>query len=385
MARRTRRSIAILVLVVQPPATKAIAHGTAVTEPDGTFKIQFTAEPDRAVPAKNEPVFVFTIHADVTDTTGETRSDDRTVRAGYTALQASLAAGEWQTPDKPVEFTIETNSLDGDPQPADGTVTIYALRQPAEVRRSELPGHPSRGFGTFTGETPVPLDPSNPDSWELGQAVAEKAFMTDAAGKKQVAAPLKAGIYRASLETTDRFGKKVTARQTVQVVDPREPHYGVRLPNHFTSPKWSVEPGEKFHGALGHRLRHGPRVCGAGVRRQTAEELLDGARPDAGTCRTACHRGYAWRADVENLLRPREPRLLQRARRRRAVVEQAARREVGKLPFQAHARPERDVDGGDHRPRRQTRCRRDGRHTLRCVARPISSAQLAAGVQRVPA
>jgi hypothetical protein len=235
----------------QPPATKAIAHGTAVTEPDGTFKIQFTAEPDRAVPAKNEPVFVFTIHADVTDTTGETRSDDRTVRAGYTALQASLAAGEWQTPDKPVEFTIETNSLDGDPQPADGTVTIYALRQPAEVRRSELPGHPSRGFGTFTGETPVPLDPSNPDSWELGQAVAEKAFMTDAAGKKQVAAPLKAGIYRASLETTDRFGKKVTARQTVQVVDPREPHYGVRLPNHFTSPKWSVEPGEKFTALWG--------------------------------------------------------------------------------------------------------------------------------------
>ncbi len=227
----------------QPPATKAIAHGTAVTEPDGTFKIQFAAEPDRAVPAKNEPVFVFTIHADVTDTTGETRSDDRTVRAGYTALQALLAANEWQTPDKPVEFTVGTMSLDGDPQPANGTVTIFALKQPAAVERAPLQRQ-SFWWGRTADEPKA--DPSNPDSWELGGVVAEKAFRTDATGKVEVATPLKAGIYRASLETQDRFGKKVTARQTVQVVDPSDRHYGVKLPNHFSSPKWSVEPGEKF-------------------------------------------------------------------------------------------------------------------------------------------
>jgi hypothetical protein len=230
----------------QPPAAKAIAHGTAVTEPDGTFKVQFTAEPDRAVPVKNEPTFAFTIHADVTDTTGETRSDSRTVRAAYTALQASLTAGEWQTPDKPLEFTVDTKSLDGDPQPATGTVTIYALKQPAAVVRAAWHGHPARGLATLTGETPVPLDPTNPDSWELGQAVAAQAFKIGVAGSTKVVVPLKAGIYRASLATKDRFGKKVTARQTVQVVDPRALHYDVKLPNHFTAPNWSVEPGEKF-------------------------------------------------------------------------------------------------------------------------------------------
>ena len=227
----------------QPPAAKAVAHGAAVTGPDGTFKIQFTAEPDRAMPAKNEPVFVFTVHADVTDTTGETRSDDRIVRAGYTVLQASLAAGEWQTPDKPVEFTVETKSLDGDPQEANGTLTIYTLNQPAAVGRAPLQGE--RYWWGFNFEEPK-ADPTNPDSWEPGKVVAEQAFTTDATGKTLVAAPLKAGIYRASLEAKDRFGKKVTARTTVQVVDPREPHYGVRLPNYFTSPHWSVEPGEEL-------------------------------------------------------------------------------------------------------------------------------------------
>ncbi len=230
------------------PPSKAISHGSAVTEADGTFKIDFAAEADRAVSAANEPVFEFSVHADVTDTTGETRSDDRAVWAGYTALRASLAAGEWQTPDKPVEFTVEANSLDGDPQPADGTLTICALKQPAAVERAPL--QRERFWWSFNAGEPK-SDPTNPDSWEPGEAVAERAFTTDATGKTQVAAPLKAGIYRASLETKDRFGKKVTARMTVQVVDPREPHYGVKLPNHFASPKWSVEPGEKLSALWG--------------------------------------------------------------------------------------------------------------------------------------
>jgi hypothetical protein len=232
----------------QPPATKAIAHGTAVSEPDGTFKMQFTAEPDRAVPLKNEPTFVFTLHADVTDTTGETRSADRAVRAGYTALQASLGTDEWQTPDKPVEFTIATKSLDGDPQPAKGTVRIYELKQPVRVERAPL--QRERFWWGRNAAEPKP-DPSNPDSWDPGRIVAERTFATDATGKTQVVAPLSAGIYGASLETKDRFGKTVTARQTVQVVDPRGRHYGVKLPNLFTAPKWSVEPGEKFSALWG--------------------------------------------------------------------------------------------------------------------------------------
>jgi hypothetical protein len=230
----------------RPPANRAIGHGTAVTAFDGTFKVQFTAEPDRSVPAENEPIFVFTLHVDVTDTTGETRSDERSVRAGYTALQASLTAGEWQTPDKPVALSVETKSLDGDPQSARGTVTIYALKQPSKVERAPL-----QYMGWSPGPDRSKADPSNPDSWDPGESVATQAFNTDATGKAQVAARLKAGIYRASLETTDRFGRKVTARQTVQVVDPVGRHYGVKLPNLVVAPKWSVEPGEMLTALWG--------------------------------------------------------------------------------------------------------------------------------------
>jgi uncharacterized protein YfaS (alpha-2-macroglobulin family) len=225
----------------QPPAAQAIAHGTVITALDGTFEVQFPAEPDRSVPAENEPIFVFTLHIDVTDTTGETRSDERSVRAGYTALKASLTADDWQTPDKPVAMAVETTSLDGEAQSARGTVTIYALQQPRKVERTPLQPLPWK-----SGAIRPKNDPSDPDSWEVGKTVSTQTFNTDAKGKAQVATRLKAGIYRASLETADRFGKKATARLTVQVVDPGDRHYRVKLPNLVSAPKWSVEPGEKF-------------------------------------------------------------------------------------------------------------------------------------------
>jgi hypothetical protein len=230
------------------PGTKAIAHGVAVTEPDGTFKVQFPAEPDRTVPEKNEPTFVFSVHADVTDSTGETRSCDRTVQAGYTALRAELTAEPWQTPEKPVAFTVGTTSLDGDPQEASGTVTLYALMQPTVVERATLQGERNR-WEADAGEPKV--DPANPDSWEPGEVVAVDAFTTDKDGKATIPQPLRAGVYRAALETKDRLGVKVTARCTVHVVDPAADHFAVRLPNYFSSPKWTTEPGETFTALWG--------------------------------------------------------------------------------------------------------------------------------------
>ena len=86
-------------------------------------------------------------------------------------------------------------------------MTISALKQPARVERAPLQRE-QYWWGSDAEEPKA--DPSNPDSWELGQAVAERTFTTNSTGKTQVAAPLKAGIYRASLETRDRFGNKIT-------------------------------------------------------------------------------------------------------------------------------------------------------------------------------
>ncbi|MEN6575688.1 MAG: alpha-2-macroglobulin family protein [Phycisphaerales bacterium] len=219
--------------------SQQIAHGTAVTASDGSFSIEFTAKPDLSVLEEDEPVFQYTVYADVTDTSGETRSANRTVSAGYTALQATVSAADWQTPASPVEFTITTESLDGEPEPAQGTVRIYALKEPEAVVRPLL----------FSGSSRV--NASDPQTWELAGLVDERAFTTDATGWVAVSTTLGAGAYRAVLETQDRFGKAVTAQETITVVDPEATDFAVRIPNYFEAPTWSVEPGETFMAVWG--------------------------------------------------------------------------------------------------------------------------------------
>lgn len=232
----------------EPPDNTTIGHGTATTENDGSFSVAFTAKPDLSVPAANEPVFRFKVVAEVTDLTGETRTDERTVSVGYTALQVIIEADAWQTSQRPVALTILSHSLDGDPQPARGTVSLFALKQPSRVQRPPF-AYPHTRF-PLIGSGPA-VDPHNPDSWELGEKVAELAFSSDANGKSTLTVPLSAGMYRTQLETLDRFGNVATARSTVAVVDPVASHFSIKVPNYFAAESWSVQPGETFTALWG--------------------------------------------------------------------------------------------------------------------------------------
>jgi hypothetical protein len=237
--------------------SQEIAHGTALTTADGSFTIEFTAKPDLTVAEKDEPTFHFEVSADVTDTTGETRSASRGVAVGYTALQASLTIGDWQTDDKPVEIAITTQSLDGEGQKAEGTVRIYKLRQPKQVQRPSLvnenpvmPYMLRRGIDGAAMPAPKP-DPANINSWPLGDLAEQQGFTTDAAGKAILKFKLPAGPYRAVLDTQDRFGKKVTAKAPLQVLKPAAKQFPIKVPDFVGAPKWSIEPNEEFTALWG--------------------------------------------------------------------------------------------------------------------------------------
>jgi hypothetical protein len=263
---------------IYPSANEqAIAHGSSVTETNGSFSITFTAKPDLTILEEDEPIFEYRIHADVTDTTGETRSDVHIVRAGYTALTATIYADAWQEIDKPVDLIITTQSIDDEPEPAGGAVQVYTLKQPDRVIRTDADStgsiwypydlyiwNPSDSTGSILypyypypytwnlsdsiGQQP---DPSNPETWELVDLIGEYSFQTDVDGQAMLSVDLEAGIYRALLQTQDRFGKSVAAQHTIHVVDPQAEHFNVHVANHFAAPTWSVEPGETFMALWG--------------------------------------------------------------------------------------------------------------------------------------
>ncbi len=231
--------------------SQEIAHGRTTTANDGSFEVEFTAKPDRSVSPEKEPVFHYAVDADVTDTTGETRSSDLTVKVGYKALQASLAADDWQTTGKPVEIDISTRTLDSEGEAAEGTLKIYRLRQPEKVVRPPLSQpYRHRHYRQNSDMKPAP-DLSSQTSWDLGELVAEKKFRTDSEGNAALKIALGSGAFRAILETADGYGKKVTARLPLKVFDIKSNTFEIHVPNEVAAPKWTLEPGEEFKALWG--------------------------------------------------------------------------------------------------------------------------------------
>ena len=221
--------------------TQEIAHGTARTGVDGSFVMEFVARPDLSIPAAQEPSFVFAVHVDVTDSAGETRSADRDVRVGYTAMTAAMEAGEWQTASKPVGIEIHTATLDDQPQAARGTIRVLALQPPPAVVRAPL-AH----AGYRPGPEPGQPDLSNPENWPEGAQAAERTFETGAGGKARLEVPLGPGFWRVLLESKDAFGKRVTARLTVRVLQPEAAAPGLKIPHLLAAPSWEAQPGQEF-------------------------------------------------------------------------------------------------------------------------------------------
>ena len=239
--------------------SQEITHGSVRTETDGSFKIHFQATPDRSVNRTAEPTFRYTVYADVTDSAGETRSGQRIVNVGYTALKASLSATEWQTESAPVNLRVETRTLDGEPQTAKGTVKIHKLKEPATVQRSAAPGHrpyfhPSMRAGGLPNSQ---KDLSDPNTWELGKVIESTRFETDAFGNTKMAFKLKAGHYRAILETQDRFGTSVSAMRPIRVVNSDSTRCTLKIPYLFSSERTSAKPGETFSALWGTGYKTG--------------------------------------------------------------------------------------------------------------------------------
>jgi hypothetical protein len=243
-----------------------IARGTAVTDDAGKFTVTFTAKPDRAVPKESLPVFTYAVVADVTDTSGETRSNSRSVSVGYTDVEASVSAAEWQATGeggKPaaVKLTVGTTTLDGQPREAAGTLTVSRLVQPAEVARGDLFGghggmpRPFRGRRGVApaGREPIEPNPADPQTWAAGEAVVTQKITTDkATGKAEATANLPAGIYKAVFEIPAAGDlPAVKAEQVVEVVDPAAERYGVKRAFVMKSEKQSVEPNSEFSAFVG--------------------------------------------------------------------------------------------------------------------------------------
>jgi hypothetical protein len=227
----------------QRSAQQEISHGTVRTSQDGSFSVSFTAQPDGKVPEKDEPTFVFRVHADVTDSAGETRSAEHLLHLGYKTLQARIEAPTWMLDGEPTPLSIRTTDLGDQPLAASGKLTVYSLQPPPQVQRPRLLNS-NDAMDSEGAEAEKAKDLSDPNNWPLGRAVYTHRFRTDTNGLATTQCRLPAGAHRVVVECTDRFGRPVTSKMPLMVNKPGQKQFGTRVPFHVAIRKETLQPGE---------------------------------------------------------------------------------------------------------------------------------------------
>jgi uncharacterized protein YfaS (alpha-2-macroglobulin family) len=226
---------------VTPPTE--IASGTVTTDADGKFTITFLAVAPADTDASAGPTFRFEVTADVTDTTGETRSDSQSMTVGFQTVQANLNAAGFLTSEKPVEFSIRTESLDGKGKACIGEVEFFKVRQPDEPVLPPMQAHfdyPLEGIA----DAQANFDRPDPTTWPIGEMITSQKFETNPDGSAKINVALPAGPFRAILKTTDDNGREVLTQTDGLVIDVKSQKFPLKVGSRLVFDERSYQPGE---------------------------------------------------------------------------------------------------------------------------------------------
>ncbi len=202
-----------------------IKNGTTETDAEGKFRIQFPALPDREADAKRNPEFHYTIHADVVDITGETRSGSTSVKVGHVALAVNVDVAERTPLDDFKGVEIGTKNLNGEFEAASGTISVHALKQPDKVyinRYWDAPDQYLLSKADFEKAFPhLPYKEEDEiQNWEKGAEVISQNFNTvDGEQLDWSNTNWKVGSYVLTLKTQDKYGKAVELERHFTLYD----------------------------------------------------------------------------------------------------------------------------------------------------------------------
>jgi len=234
-----------------------ILNGISTTGPSGEFIIRFTAIPDPTVGQKFKPVFNYEVYATVTDQNGETHDGETSVSVGYNALLVNLDIPGSVNLDSPLQFSLSTTNLNGQKEPAKGTISIWKLREPDRLLRNRNWSRPDKFILSrqdFEKEFPNDIYDNEGEisSWEKDKQVWSSEFNSPADSIFRVAAAgWKPGQYMYLVVTTDAFGEKVETSGSFLAFSPSGKLTPGSMAQWLTVLKDNLEPGDVADIVLG--------------------------------------------------------------------------------------------------------------------------------------
>ena len=237
-------------------AEMEIANGDTHTGSDGSFTITFKAIPDLSVDRKTDPVFTYTVYADVADINGESHSSETGISVGYKALLVKTDLADDINLEKAFQFSVTTTNMNGEKEAAKGTITISKLSKPNQVLYSRKWAKPDRFTMTkaefekdFPGE--VYKDEDDITTWPVESSVFSTNFSTPADSVFKIGNQMKAGMYLIEIKTKDAFGTEVLYKKYFNAFQSKSGSTETTSPAFFTLLTPKAEPGEDVKFVIG--------------------------------------------------------------------------------------------------------------------------------------
>ncbi len=234
----------------RPQAITRIKTGETISKSDGTFDIDFDLIPDPATKQKDQPVFVYTVYADITDISGETRSVQTRLRASDIALELGISASSPIERDSFKSINISSKNLNGKFQKADIDLKISSLKGEDKLYRDrfwEFPDTVSFTRSAFEKQFPDYRFSKKKQAleFEVDQVIYEENIETTEDGLVDLSKlDLKAGLYKITVNAKDKNGNNVEQEVSFEVTDQEEDELGVQTSLAIRTKQATYEPGE---------------------------------------------------------------------------------------------------------------------------------------------
>lgn len=233
-------------------STMEITNGITTTDAQGKFTISFAAIPDLSVSPQLQPVFDYTIEADVTDRSGETRSKTEWVQVGYSALQLNIDLPE-NLPvavDSFKTISVISKNLNGGFEPVKTQIEIFRLKDPGRLVRSRFWEAPDlflyneKDFITLFPHDEY-KDEADYRNWNKEEPIYSGFFTTGENVKFPIAnLQFQQGFYCIYATAKDRYGVEVKTIAYLQLYDNTSNTPPASVYSWSTGGRQVIEPGQ---------------------------------------------------------------------------------------------------------------------------------------------
>ena len=233
-----------------------VTNGKMFTGDDGSFDISFKAIPDRSLDPKTNPIFTFTVYADVADINGESHSNETTVSVGYKALLVVTDLADDVNLEKDFQFSLSTTNLNGEKEAASGGIILSKLRKPEQTlysRKWQRPDQFTMDKRNFERQFPGEVYNNEDDvtTWEKEETVFTSNFKTPADSIIKPGFGVQPGMYVLEIKTLDVYGEEVNYQKYFNAFKPtsKKPETAAPLFVSLLTP--TVEPGQEVLIVIG--------------------------------------------------------------------------------------------------------------------------------------